>query len=364
MKERGIRQTGSGWQVYVRVRGEFRSKHFPPDTELEDLKQWRDETQFLTPRNAPLPGTLAGDVAKYLKVRAGMRSIQDRTLHLEDWRDALGPRRDRHAITPLDIRSVLEDWRTAKKLSNPSLNRRRTALMSLYTVLDPSTPNPVRLVPRYRETTKPLRLPSRADILSAIDTIGRDKNRTSKADVLKGRLTRARLLALFWTGWPAAQLMRLRKSDIHWQEQTALVRGRQKGSGTRDVILPLVPQAVTALKQLQALDALGESFSTSSLHKSLKAACVKLGLPAFNPYALRHRFLTDLALLTRDDRTVAELGMHTSAAQTRRYTESSVPQRLRDAVAQLQKSCKPGKPRTPKDSKVASAKTAKRETRP
>jgi hypothetical protein len=218
VNERGIRRTGSGWQVYVRVRGEFRSKHFPPETPLEDLRQWRDETKERKPRNLPpTPGTLAADVARYLKARGSMRSIKDRTLHLEQWRDALGPRRDRAAVTPFEIRAVLEDWKVAKKLSAGSLNRRRTALMSLYTVLDPSAVNPVRLVPRMRETTRPLRLPSRADVLAVIDVIGRDKNRTSKAEVLKGRKTRARLLVLAWTAWPAAQLMRLKKSDIHWR---------------------------------------------------------------------------------------------------------------------------------------------------
>lgn len=332
MKERGIRRTVSGWQVYVRVRGEFRSKHFPPDADLVDMRQWRDDQKqraALRPKT-PTPGTLAADVAAYLKARATMRSIKDRTLHLEQWRDALGPHRTRASVTPLDVRRVLEDWKAAG-MSHPSLNRRRTALMSFYTVTDPEGANPARLVPRLREAVTPLRLPSRDTILKVIARIGTDKNRKSAAPVLKGRKTRARLLVLAWTGWPAAQLMRLKRQDVHWREKTALLRGRRKGSGSRDVILPLLPKAISALRDLDRVDGWG-AFSTSALHKSVTRACKALGLPPFNPYKLRHRFLSDIASLTKDDRVVAELGMHTSPAQTRRYTEATVDRRLTDAL--------------------------------
>lgn len=332
MNERGIRRTGSGWQVFVRVRGEFRSKHFPPDTELSELKAERNTLRLQQkPAGTDKAGTLAVDVAAYLSARKTMRSLADRTLHLEEWRDALGRDRSRHDVTPIEIRRVLDDWKAEKKLSAGSLNRRRTALMSLYTDLDPNTPNPVRAVPRSREQTKPLRLPTRADVLRTIAKIGRDSNRTATGPVLKGAQTRARLLVLAWTGWPAAQLMRLTRDDIRWRDKTAHLRGRQKGTGTRDAVLPLLPQAIAALRELDRLDAWGE-FSTSALHKSVTAACKALGIRRWHPYALRHLFLSEMAEITKDDRVVAELGMHTSPAQTRRYTQSGLKDRLRKAV--------------------------------
>jgi hypothetical protein len=38
----GIRRTKHGWQVYVTVRGEFVSKHFPAETPLAFLRDYRD----------------------------------------------------------------------------------------------------------------------------------------------------------------------------------------------------------------------------------------------------------------------------------------------------------------------------------
>ncbi len=335
MNERGIRKTRSGFQVYVRVKGEFRSKHFPPDTDLVELRAWRDERKArakFRAAQAPKAGTLAADIDDYLDTCVSMRSNADRTLHLHQWRDALGPNQSRKAVTAFDVRRVLEDWKATKKLSDASLNRRRTALMSFYAAMEPDGANPARLVKRKREHVKPLILPSRAIILKVIAAVGRDKNRKAKGRVLKGEITRARLLVLAWTGWPAAQLMRLSRKDVHWRDKTALLRGRRKGAGTRDTILPLLPQAVSALRELDRLKSWGP-FSTSSMHKSVTRTCQKLGVPVFNPYKMRHRFLTDIATITKDDRAVSELGMHTSPAQTKRYTEGSVSTRLTDALA-------------------------------
>ncbi len=332
MKERGIRKTPSGWQVYARVRGEFRSKHFAPETDLATLKGARDDLRLhAIPRDEHRSGTIAADVAAYLDARQAMRSIADRTHHLEEWRDALGAHKSRLDVTPFDVRRVLEQWAREKKLKPASLNRRRTALMSFYTVIDPDGYNPARRVARWREHVEPFRLPNRSDVLTVIANIGVDKNRKDRGEVLKGAKTRARLSVLAWTAWPAAQLMRLKRTDVNFRARTALIRGRQKGAGTRDTILPLLPQAVAALREMKRLDAWGP-FSTSAMHSSVARTCKKLGLTPWHPYALRHLLLSEIAALARDDRAVAELGMHTSPAQTRRYTESTVPRRLTDAL--------------------------------
>jgi integrase len=316
---KGIRRTAHGWQVYARVRGQFRSKHLPADSTPEELQRERDRLT-LGYTLAPKGGTLADDVAAYLSARRTMRSYQDRKLHLEQWAAEIGPV-PRGIVTSLDVRRVLERWKE-QGLSPASLNRRRTALMSFYSVIEPGGHNPAKLVPRYRETVKPLQLPTRANVLKTIAAIGTGK---------KGQVTRARLLVLAWTGWPAAQLMRLEPKDIKWRQRAVYLRGRRKGSGSRDAILPLLPQALAALRQFRDVDAWGE-FSTSGMHKSVRHACKVLKLPRWHPYALRHLFLSEMAALTRDDRVVAELGMHTSPAQTRRYTESTVSARLTAAL--------------------------------
>ncbi len=316
---KGIRRTGSGWQVYVRVKGEFRSKHFPPNTDLVDLKAWRSQMKARGWLAQPEPDmeadTFADDCAQYLKLVAGMTTIKDRTYRIHQWRDTLGANRARASITSLEIRHQLERWRLTG-LSPASLNLRRTALMHLFTVLDgKSARNPVRDVPPFRETPKAVRLPTLAEAKKALAVHQRDTK------------TKARLAVLLWTGWPPAQLMRVKESDVDWKAATARLPGRRKGKGTAGRVLPLLPQAVAALRRLRREDAFGQ-FSTSGARRALRLACQRAKVPVFTPYALRHLFLTTVALATKDDRVVAELAQHADIRMTRRYTQASVDPRL------------------------------------
>ncbi len=329
---KGIRRTVSGWQVYARVRGEWRSRHYPADTPLATLRLRREELRARGVLHIDEPAsdgpTFTEDCETYLAAVRGMPTYRDREYRIHQWRDAFGGDRARASITSVEIRQQLEAWRTreTKPLSHGSLNTRRTALMHLWTVLDGrSAPNPVRDVPRYREEAQPLRLPSIEQAERAIAAVP-GKGRKGK--------TRARLRVLLWTGWPAAQLMRLQPEDVHWAAGTATVRARRKGKGTRARTLPLLPQAIAALRELQTIGGWGP-FSTSSMHSALARACRLARVPTFHPYALRHLFLTRAALASRDDRVVAELGMHADVRQARRYTEQSVDPRVADGLTTL-----------------------------
>lgn len=333
MNERGIRATPHGWQVYLHVKGEFRSKHFPKDTPVQKLRDWRKEQQARATLNLkPEPqeaDTFGADCEAYLAAVRGMTTYTDRKYRIEQWRDALGRKRRRSEITSVEIRQQLEKWKAAK-LSHGSLNLRRTALFHLFTVLDgKSAKNPVKDVPPYREIPPPLRLPTPKDALAAIEAVEKHKG--------KSRKTRARLLVLLWTGWPAAQLKKLKPGDIDWPGARALVHGRQKGRGTRPKWLPLLPQAVAALKEMKKARAWGE-FSNSSLHSRLHQGCKNAKVEAFRVYDLRHLFGTMVAAVVKDDRVVAELLMHADIRMTRRYTEQSVNPRLLEGLALVAKS--------------------------
>jgi integrase len=323
-KERGIRKTRYGWEVYVRVKGQFASKQFPLDTDLEDLRRWRDERvarrKFKIPDPVVAKDTFAHDCQRYLAAVAGMPTYKDRARRILFWRDELGPDRARSEITAAEIRAVLERQRTAKRAPG-TLNLLRTALMHLYRVLDgKAATNPVRDVPRYREIPPPLKLPT---VQQATKAIRR----------LRGK-GRYRLRVMLWTGWPPAQVMKLTAGDIDWQQQIARVSGRQKGQGTSARWLPLLPQAVWALRAFDYYECYG-NFSTHALLKMLHHACDSACVPRFRVYDLRHLFGTRIAQLTKDDRVVAELLQHSSLTQTRRYTEQSVSPRLREAMRQL-----------------------------
>lgn len=323
---KGIRRTGSGWQVYTKKGGRFRSKHFPPGTSEADLKREYAKLDALATLNLePAPATAEGDtlkadVERYLQAVAGMKTYVDRAYRIRQWRDALGPEMKRQDITPLMIRRILEQWRQ-DKLSPGSLNLRRTALMHFFTVTDPEAHNPVKRVPRYRETPPPLHLPTLAQAKKAIGKLPDGK-------------PRARLLVLLWTGWPPAQLMRVTEADVDLKHQTVRLRAREKGAGAPAVSLPLLPQAVVAMKHFHQLDAYGP-FDTRNLIKRLHKACKKAKVKPFRIYDLRHLFLTTIATITKDDRLVAELAQHRDIRQTRRYTEQSVNPRLLEGLKRV-----------------------------
>lgn len=331
----GIRRTPSGWQAYVRLDRQLYTKHFPPDTPLTEMKTWREKKKARNLLRVEEPtrvdgDTLADDCTRYLASVKEMRTYTDRAYRILQWRDALGSNRERKTVTSVEIRQQLERWR-GKGLTPGSLNLRRTALMHLWTVLDgKSAPNPVKDVPRYREVPRALRLPTIAQAETAIANVRWD---------WKVSKTRARLRVLLWTGWPAAQLMHVTPADLQLRRRRALVRGRQKGTGTRDRWLPLLPQAVKALQDMKTAKAFGP-FDTSSMHSSLQRACDRAKIPRFRPYDLRHLFLTTVALAAKDDRAVAELAMHSDIRMVRRYTEQSVSPRLKVALATVAKSLK------------------------
>lgn len=333
--ERGIRRTRSGFQVYVRIKGEFRSKHFPPDTDIRDLRQWREEQKarhVLKLPDDPNATSFERDANTYLDLVKHLTSYRDRAHRVKWWVTFLGPRINRHNISALDIRRGLEQLRRLGK-SNATLNLYRTALMHLYTVLDgKSGRNPVRDVPHYDEEPGPLILPTWATAEKVIARVGWVTNRDGSRR--RDNLTRLRLAVLLYTGWPASTLMRLEPAHVEWKTGIVRLTARRKGRGVSARVVPVMPKALIALKALKKAKAWG-SFDTRSMNKALRRACRALKVTEFHPYVLRHLFLTELALVTKDDRVVAELGLHSDTKQTRRYTAQSVDPRLKAGIAAL-----------------------------
>jgi integrase len=332
---KGIRVTPWGFQVYLRRHGQFHSVHYPRDTPIEDLPEhYRNlEARVQLGITAPADehGTLTHDVREYLKAKTGMPTYADRQYRIELWRDVLGKRRSRDSITALEIRQQLESWRKAGK-KPATLNTRRTALMDFFTVLNgPGGANPVKAVPKYWEEELPLDLPSLADAQKAIDATAHPKYIKQA-----GTATQARLRVLLWTGWPASTLKRLRASDIHWKAKTATVHGRKKGGGTRPRTIPLLPQAIDALRELVKLKGLGD-FSNSSLHKAFQKGCRHAGVRPCSVYSLRHLFISTIVTHSKDERGAAELALHTSPQQTWRYSRHAASTRAAAALAETAK---------------------------
>jgi len=327
----GVRQTKYGWAVFAKVRGEYVSKHFPRDTALSALVEARKNMVataqlglIQTATDASL--TFAADVKTYLKAKAGLPTLTDRTQRIEWWRDQLGRTRARDSVTSVEIRHHLEAKRKAGAKPG-TLNVYRTALMDFYTVLNgPGGFNPVRDVPKYHEQELPLQLPTREEAIRVVEASIHPKQPRRG-----GTQSQARLRVLLWTGWPSAILKQLRPSDIKWQEDRVTVHGRKKGGGTKPKTLPMMPQAMEALKAFDALNAYGP-FSSSALHSTLHRGCDAAGVARFRVYDLRHLFGTEIVANSHDERGAAELMLHTSPQQTWRYTRQAASTRAVSAL--------------------------------
>lgn len=356
----GIRRRATNWQVFARVRGEFRSRSFALDTDIHELKRQRDllktESYYGERIDAAHGPTFAEDARAYLKLVESMPSFDDRKYDIECWVEAFRGRA-RSSIAGRDIQHVLERWRKSGKvngegLSPSSLNKRRTALMSLWTRLDgKGAANPVKDVPEYDESeSEQIRaLPPRT-MARLIGRIGRSHWKIRRKEYRGKRRapskTRARLWLMLCTGWPQAQVMRLKAEHIDLAKEAVWIASRRKGKGAKGRWLPLVPGAIRALQRFIAADAWGD-FSTSGMHKSFQLALEaenahrvrwkKPAIPHASPYTARHTFGTELAKVVKDERVIQEMMLLTNPAQVRRYTEAATADRLEAARAQLQR---------------------------
>lgn len=327
-----IRETPFGFQAYFKHRGKYRSHRSKDRAEVESwLRRERVLAEFDIPSpdtTTPRQPTFEYDAAQYLGSVLTMPSIADRRLHINEWADVFAGR-DRNSVTPIEIKTQLERWRS--RLSESSCNKRRTALMAFYTAMNgKSGYNPVRDVPKYHEDEEP-RSRHPLTILRVLSFMGPTK-------------TRARLRVMWATGWPHAQIKKLKEEHrVYWKQGRAFVTPRRKGRGHKGVWLPLLPQAVTALEEFHTANAYG-SFSNSAARKAwrlalskLNAHRAKLGLPALSirPYDIRHTFLTFIAKRTKDDRVVQELGLHSRPEQSQRYSREATELRVSEALAAI-----------------------------
>jgi integrase len=326
---KNLRETASGWQKYTRVRGKgFVSEHTIEKPTLLEVRNWvRSQHTHDIPRKAAAVGSFARDVDIYLASVTDMPSYQDREYHLRWWAGIFDGRK-RNSIEPLEIKTALVRLRQTHAAD--SCNHRRTALMSFYTALNgKSGYNPVRDVAKFPTESEP-----RDQTFMTVYRI---------LALMRPSKTRARLRVILWTGWPHAQLQRLKPAHLDLARGRAYVTPRRKGKGRAGAWLPLLPGAVVALKAFVQWDCFGE-FSTSAMHTRFVHALGKFnarrarhGHPPLDvhPYDLRHSFGTMIAEKTTDDRALQHLMMHSSAAQSLRYTQRATERRVATAVEQV-----------------------------
>lgn len=336
--------TPSGTLAHIRINGDLHRKHFKRGTDPILIKQWLLATEMrFRGRKTTRTGRFDDDAAVYLESVKAMPSFADRKLHIEEW-VAVFKSRMRHTISSDEIRAQLAHWRTATRtvvisrrpsktkpirtkdlvLSASAVNKRRTALMHLYTVLDgKSAPNPVKDVPPYRE---PAPLP-RGLPYSAIRQLWK---------VMGNTKTRARLQVMAYTGLPHAQLALVQPDDVDTKTGLLVVGARQKGAGVPASVRPLTPEAVKAFKAMARTEAWGK-FSRGTMRRHFREACRQV--PALKPFAdrltpydLRHSFGTETYRVSGDRKATSDLMGHSTERMTRRYVLAAEAERMRVAL--------------------------------
>jgi len=319
----GIFRDAIGIAVIVSVNGKPHEYRCPHDSDVAELIKERltlkQAGALKLEREEATADTLRADAATYLSTLTG-RHKADADDILTHWVTAFGDRH-RDAITAVDVRQQLAAWHNAPS----TLNHRRQVLSSLYKSLSGASGyNPVREVPKVRERYDTPRSLPYSVITAILDQMGPTQSR-------------ARFAVMAYTGLPQAQIAQLTPADVDLKAKTVRVSPRRKGKGSPGRTLPLSPQAVQAFKDFAAADCWGE-FSRSSSAKAFRnavrnARATRKDIPkSIRAYDLRHSFLTEVYRKTGDIHAVSHLALHSTPAQTARYAQSAVKDRMAEAI--------------------------------
>lgn len=350
----GIYLHGQRVRVVVKAGASRQERSYPAGTDLAKMQGWQLRTKADLLGAQPIKagrGTLAADIPRYLATLTGRRKKDEAGIAAHWIASTLGPM-SRQDITRTQIKGIVAGW-VESGVAASTINHRVRVLRNVYRELDgDDQTNPTDKITKQREPEPMIRAVP-YDVIEAIIAYmvprGRATKGQSHAETVNKSRVRARVMA--WTGLPPAQLMKVRAEDVHWQAATLDVTPRRKGKGTKARTIPLLPQAVEALKAFFAAGAAG-AFSTSSfrhrwlgaqrrLVADLKRQAAARGddpdaivLPPIRPYDLRHSFLTEVYRQSRDLMAVRHLGLHAKAATSERYIEGAVNQSANRAIAQ------------------------------
>ena len=350
----GVRRHGSGWQTSVKVRGERAWEQWPLDTPVAEMLDWIEDARAelrLLAKARPSAGTFEADARKYLR-RPDIKALptyDERVQHINEWIEVFSGRR-RRSITVSMIGAQRDRWLHEDRYAGASVNKRLRALSNLWTKLDGRrAPNPVSEVSECEEAD-PIARGLPYDVIDAILGAIPELHEGQKADgtLTQGRgiprpsQTKARLAVIAYTGLAHSQLKRLKPGDVDLERGTIRVVARRKGRKVRRAhqqplpeILPLASgHAIAAMRRFIELDCFGE-FSNSSMWKSFRRACQRVGLEGLKPYDFRHSFLSLVYQETKDLRVTGTFGGHRSERTTRRYTMAAVAPHVAEAAAKI-----------------------------
>jgi integrase/recombinase XerC len=219
-------------------------------------------------------------------------------------------------------------------LGKTSVARHLAAVRSLYKWLAREgkvKQNPASLVSTPKLPKKLPRVPTIEEVNNVLDG---DLPETA-AFVERDRTI---LELLYGCGLRNSELIGINLDDIHWSNETILVRGK----GRKERMVPLGDTAAEAIREYlikrkallsakkkttQALliNLRGQRLTTRSVGRIVKHIAVSKGLsPDVHPHTLRHAFGTHLLEEGADLRAIQEMLGHERLSTTQRYTQLSM----------------------------------------
>jgi len=329
-KTKGVERVGNGLRATIRISGQlYRSPVFPIDTPLSKLEKWRSKTQMRFARRRSALTSFADDVVAYLFIDrvANMPSIDTQRHLLKCWVEALGSI-GRDDITHDMVEKQLWLWKK-KPLSEGTVNKRRTALMSFFGEMNErGEMNPVADTTHFEEKLPP---PKHIDyaVIRAVFS------------VMPKSVAKARLMLLAFAGIPPAQQNDIKPDYVNWKASSVQMPPRNKGKGTDWRQRPLLREGVMAFRYVRRLNAWG-FVDSMNLQDPWRRALARargkfpeLSVPSYSPYSLRHSFATLAYEITGDLQKTADLCGHASTETTKRYVQGAVPKVQRQAADEV-----------------------------
>ncbi|MFM2667152.1 site-specific integrase [Vibrio mediterranei] len=314
------KKSGYSYRVQVMRNGTRVSRSFNRKKDAEQfharLMADSDFADLLT-CHALAEMTLKDACNEYLEQHSGKdTSISQR---LRWWCSLLGTKKTGQ-ITKKNVREALRQLK-ANGLANSTLNRYKAALSAVYSYLSNEYDikhNPAREVKQFKEDNKRTRFLS-----------NNEKTRLLFA-AKESNWNRLYLLVLMaiTTGARRTELLKLRWSDINFQDRRALVEQSKNGDPR---VLPLIDEVI---EELQKYREVGHGFifphSSHQHHyfqhfdKYWQTALQKAGVREFRFHDLRH---TAASILANSGVSLLEIGEvlgHKSIQMTQRYAHLCV----------------------------------------
>ncbi|CCN50200.1 Phage integrase family protein [Vibrio nigripulchritudo MADA3029] len=314
------KKSGYSYRVQVMRNGTRISRSFNRKKDAEQfhasLMADSDFADLLT-SHAMAEMTLTDACNEYLEQHTGKdTSISQR---LRWWCSILGMKKTGQ-VTKKSVREALKHLK-ANGLAHSTLNRYKAALSAVYSYLSheyDTKHNPAREVKQFKEDNKRTRFLTSGE-----------QTRLLQA-VKESNWNRLHLLVLMaiTTGARRTELLKLRWSDINFQDRRALVEQSKNGEPR---VLPLIDEVI---EELQKRREVGQGFifphSSHQHHyfqhfdKYWQAALKRAGITNFRFHDLRH---TAASILANNGVPLLEIGEvlgHKSIQMTQRYAHFCV----------------------------------------